>query len=121
MTILVDFEIKTFSPYICYPSLQDFLARLDDAEPHCCWSERFLEPLTRMGVEYLDDIDLVTPECLYIFYRLPPVMIMDLFARILETIQTIHQSRPLVDVQNRKRGVCGCVHKSTDRYIINLN
>ena len=74
-----------------------------------------------MGVQHLDDIDLVTPECLHVFFRLPPIMIMDLFARILETIQTIHHSRPLVDAQNRQRhgGVGGYIHKSSDRYVIN--
>lgn len=93
MSILqVDFEIETFSPYISYPSLQDFLAGLDDAEPHCCWSENFLGPLTRMGVQSLDNIDLATPESLYVFHRLPPIMIMELFIHILEVVQSIHQA-----------------------------
>lgn len=101
-SILIDFEIETFPLYISYPSLQDFLANLDCAEPHYQWSKKFLRPLTSMGVKSLDDIDLVTPESLYVFHRLPPIMIMDLFTRILEVINTIHQAH-LVDVSDSLR------------------
>ncbi|KAG6370944.1 hypothetical protein JVT61DRAFT_10819 [Boletus reticuloceps] len=108
-SILVDFEIKTFTPYIIYPSLHDFLEKLDSTEPHHGWLKLFLMPLTRMGVQHLDDIDLVTPECLYVFHRLPPIVIMDLLACIHETIQTIHQTRPLVEAKNHVNFV-GYVH-----------
>lgn len=91
-SILVDFEIKTFSPYVLYPLLEDFLVKLNDDELHWHWSEQFFEPLTRMDVWHLDDIDLVTPESLHTFYKLPPIMIMDFFSCILEGIQTIHRA-----------------------------
>ena len=76
--------------------MRDFLETLDHAEPHRRWSEYFRIPLMRMGVDCLDDIDLVTPECLHLFFGLPPILIMDFFSRILETIQGIHQAYPLL-------------------------
>lgn len=104
-SILVEFEIETFTPHIPYPSLHDFLAKLDSAEPHRDWSKHFLVPLTRLGVRHLDDIELVTPECLYVLYKLPPIIVMDFFARIHEAIQTIHQTRPLVEAKNHGHNV----------------
>lgn len=76
--------------------MRDFLEMLDHAEPHQRWSKHFLLPLMRMGVDCLDDINLVTPELLHLFFGLPPILIMDFFSRILETIQAIHQTCPLL-------------------------
>ena len=109
-SILVDFEIETFTPHVLYPSLHDFLAKLDSAEPHRNWLKLFLVPLTRLGVRHLDDIELVSPEYLYILYKLPPIIVMDFFSRIHDTIQTIHHARPLVEAKNHGQNVLGYVH-----------
>lgn len=76
--------------------MQDFLQALDCDEPYWHWSKHFHAPLMRMGVNHLDDIHLITPESLYLFFRLPPILIMDLFSRIVQAIQAIHQARPLL-------------------------
>ena len=106
----VDFEIEIFTPHVLYPSLHDFLEKLDSAEPHRGWSKLFLVPLTRLGVRHLDDMELVSPEYLYILYKLPPIIVMDFFSRIHDTIQTIHHARPLVEVKNHGQNVLGYVH-----------
>ena len=89
-SILVDYEITPSAQVASYPLLEDFLAKLDLLEPHRGWTAQFLIPLRRMGVSALDDMDLVTPESLYVFFRLPPIAIMDLFAHMHDTIQRIH-------------------------------
>ena len=109
-SILVDFEIETFTPHVLYPSLHDFLAKLDSAEPHRNWLKLFLVPLTRLGVRHLDDIELVSPEYLYILYKLPPIIVMDFFSHIHDTIQTIHHARPLVEAKNHGQNVLGYVN-----------
>ena len=68
-TVFVDEEIITFSPHILYPSVEEFLANLDRVEPHRHWSRQFLIPLKEMGVQTLDDIDMATPESLYVFHQ----------------------------------------------------
>ena len=89
-TVFVDEEIITFSPHILYPSVEEFLANLDRVEPHRYWSRQFLVPLKEMGVQTLDDIDMATPESLYVFFKLPPIPIMDLFERVHDSIESIH-------------------------------
>ena len=103
-SILVDYEI-TWPPTLevaSCPTLEDFLAKLDLLEPHRGWTAQFLIPLRRMGVSALDDMDLVTPESLYVFFRLSPIAIMDLFAHVDDMIQRIHW-----------HAYCGCVVPST--------
>jgi hypothetical protein len=92
--LLGNFEIQTYHPYIEYPSTKSFLKTLDNIEPSRRWSEQFLTPLTRMGVECLDDISIVTPESLHVFFGLPPIAIMDLFSCIFDTIRAIHRAQP---------------------------
>ena len=92
-SILVDYEITPSAQAASYPLLEDFLEELDLLEPHRGWTEHFLIPLRRMGVSTLDEMDLVTPESLYVFFRLPPIAIMDLFSHVDDTIQHIHWSR----------------------------
>jgi len=89
-SILVDYEITPSTQVASYPLLEDFLVNLDLLEPHRGWTAQFLIPLRKMGVSALDDMDLVTPESLYVFFRLPPIAIMDLFAHVHDTIQRIH-------------------------------
>ena len=89
-SILIDYEITPSTQVAFYPLLEDFLAKLDLLEPHRGWTTQFLIPLRSMGVTSLDDMDLVTPESLYVFFRLPPIAIMDLFAHVDDTIQRIH-------------------------------
>ena len=90
-SILVNYEITWPSDRVTsYPLLEDFLVELDLLEPHRGWTAQFLIPLRRMGVSSLDDMDLVMPESLYIFFRLSPIAIMDFFAQVDDTIQRIH-------------------------------
>ncbi|KAN0091391.1 hypothetical protein V8E55_004957 [Tylopilus felleus] len=103
LSILFDnFEIQTYHPYIEYPSLESFLETLDNVELNRHWSERFLLPLTRIGVGCLDDITLVTPESLHVFFGLPPIAIMDLFSHVLKTIHAIHKAKPLLIARYRQ-------------------
>ena len=94
--LLDNFEIQTYHLFIEYLSLKSFLEMLDNVEPNRGWLEHFLTPLTRMGVECLDDISIITPKALHLFFGLPPIAIMDLFCCIFETIQTIHRAQPLL-------------------------
>lgn len=91
-----DLETQTYHPYIEYPSLESFLESLDNVELNQHWSEHFLTPLTRMGVQSLDDITLVTPESIHVFFKLPPIAIMDLFSHVLKAIHAIHRAKPLL-------------------------
>ncbi|KAL4068795.1 hypothetical protein V8B97DRAFT_1872863, partial [Scleroderma yunnanense] len=92
MSILDSKEIVTFQ-HMLYPSLESFLKELDHTKPHQKWSKQFLEPLRRMEVESLGDMDMVTPESLYIFFKLPPVLIMDLFVQVYDVIKSIHHTK----------------------------
>ncbi|KAI6146034.1 hypothetical protein BKA82DRAFT_4010368 [Pisolithus tinctorius] len=95
-SILVDYEITSSATHIIYyPLLEDFLAKLDLLEPHRGWTAQFLIPLRRMGVIALDDMDLVTPESLHVFFGLPPIAIMDLFAHMHDMVERIHRAHPL--------------------------
>ena len=94
-SILVDYEITPSPHYTDYPVLEDFLEKLDLLEPHRDWSARFLIPLRRMGVTALDDMDLVTPESLHVFFGLPPITIMDFFAHANDMVQSIRVHRAL--------------------------
>jgi len=68
----VDYEITLSVRIISYLLLEDFLAKLDLLlEPHRGWTTKFLTPLRRMGVRTLDDMELVTPEGLYVFFSAP--------------------------------------------------
>lgn len=99
--LLNDLEIQTYHPDIEYPSLKTFLETLDNVELNRHWSEQFLTPLTKMGVQSLDDIYLVASESLHLFFWLPPIAIMDLYSHILETIQAIHNAKPLLIARYR--------------------
>ncbi|KAH7919122.1 hypothetical protein BV22DRAFT_1134063 [Leucogyrophana mollusca] len=91
-SILADVEIESY-PFISYPSLEDFMAKLDDEEPRRCWIETFYRPLVSMGVKHLDDMEIVSPESLFVFHKLCPLMIMDFFVHVVETIDAIHETR----------------------------
>ena len=49
-------------------------------------------------------MELVSPKYLYILYKLPPIMVMDFFACVHDSIQTIHQACPLVEAKNCTSG-----------------
>ena len=91
-SILDNEEIVTFR-HILYPSLESFLEELDHIKPHQNWSKRFLVPLRRMGVQSLGDMDMATPESLHMFFKLPPVLIMDLFVQVNDIIESIHHTK----------------------------
>jgi hypothetical protein len=81
-SILIDLELE-MNPNISYPSINDFLAELHKAEPRRGWVEKFLRPMTALGVRTLDDLEIVSPECLTVFYRLCPLMVMDFFVYVV--------------------------------------
>jgi len=81
-SILTNLELET-DPHISYLSINDFLAKLDKAEPQCGWIEKFLHLLTSLGVRMVDDIEIISPECLTIFHWLCPLMVMDFFVHII--------------------------------------
>ncbi|KIK36229.1 hypothetical protein CY34DRAFT_94737 [Suillus luteus UH-Slu-Lm8-n1] len=92
-SILIDFEIET-DPSITYPTLEAFMGQLNNDEPARQWPELFLTPLKRMGVRTLDDIIdmcIVSPKSLHIFYNLCPMMIMDFYVHVIDTINALPQ------------------------------
>ncbi|KAG2751656.1 hypothetical protein P692DRAFT_20726750 [Suillus brevipes Sb2] len=97
-SILTNLELET-DPNVSYPPINDFLAKLDKGEPRRGWIEKFLRPLTSLGVRTLDDIEIISPECLIVFHRLCPLMVMDFFVHIInyldEASNLAHQSSRL--------------------------
>ncbi|KIK75784.1 hypothetical protein PAXRUDRAFT_784525 [Paxillus rubicundulus Ve08.2h10] len=87
--ILVNIDIKTY-PCILYPSLEKFLTSLNTADLNQGWSEQFFKPLKLSGVRSLDDMIIVSPQSLHVFYGLPPITIMDFYAHALESIELLH-------------------------------
>jgi hypothetical protein len=84
-SILTDVEIET-DPSISYPTLEVFMAKLDDEEPGRRWSEIFLPPLRWMGVKTIDDMCIVSPKSLSGFFNLSPIMVMDLYVHIVDAV-----------------------------------
>lgn len=84
-SILTDVEIET-DPSISYPTLEVFMAKLDDEEPGRRWSEIFLRPLRWMGVRTIDDMCIVSPESLSGFFNLSPIMVMDFYVHIVDAL-----------------------------------
>ncbi|KAI6140892.1 hypothetical protein BKA82DRAFT_30909 [Pisolithus tinctorius] len=82
-------EIET-SPHITYPSLEEFLAELEQRELGRQWRKVFLHPLTRMGVKDLGDMEIISPESLWVFCRLCPLMVMDFYVHMLDHLADIH-------------------------------
>jgi hypothetical protein len=89
VSIMTDLEIETY-PSFSYPSLKEFLARLEEEGPRRAWSETFAGPLTTMGVRNIDGVEIVSPESLVIFHKLCPLMVMDFFVFIIDCLDTIH-------------------------------
>jgi hypothetical protein len=85
VSILMDVEIETDAS-VSYPTLEAFMAKLENEEPTRRWSETFLAPLRWMGVRTLDDMCIVSPESLSGFFNLSPIMIMDLYVHVVNTI-----------------------------------
>jgi hypothetical protein len=87
-SILIDVEIET-DPSIPYPTLEAFMEQLSNDEPARQWPELFLTPLKLMGVKTLDDMCIVSPESLHIFYNLCPLMIMNFYVHVIDTINAL--------------------------------
>lgn len=105
--ILVDIEIRTY-PCMPYPSLEEFLASLEEAEPDYGWTERVLVPLKRSGIHTLEHVEVDTPLLLHTFFGVPAIVVMDLFSYVLETIEHIHQT------ESHDSSVCvGCRGQAT--------
>ncbi|KAG2738152.1 hypothetical protein P692DRAFT_20759488 [Suillus brevipes Sb2] len=88
-SIITDLEIESY-PSFSYPSLKEFLAKLEEEEPRRAWSETFTGPLTSMGVRNIDEIEIVSPESLIILHKLCPLMVMDFFVFIINCLDAIH-------------------------------
>jgi hypothetical protein len=88
-SIISDVEIET---HLCssYPSIEEFLINLERAEPRRQWVKKFLGPVTSMGVRTLDDMEIVSPESLTIFHKLCPLMVMDFFVHVINSLDEIH-------------------------------
>jgi hypothetical protein len=94
-SILTDIEIE-IDPLISYPTLEAFMVKLDNDEPARQWPALFLTPLKRMGVRTLDDVVdmcIVSPKTLWIFFRLCPMMIMDLYVHVIDTISALQHMK----------------------------
>ena len=92
ISILTDVEIET-DPSVSYPTLETFLAKLENEEPARRWSEIFLAPLRWMGVRTLDDMCIVSPKSLSGFFNLSPIMIMDLYVHVIDTIIALQSKK----------------------------
>jgi hypothetical protein len=92
-SILIDVEIET-DLSVSYPTLEAFLTKLENEEPVRRWSEIFLHPLKKMGVRTLDDMCIVSPESLAGFFDLSPIMIMDFYVHVIDTMAVL-QSRKI--------------------------
>jgi hypothetical protein len=90
-SILVNVDIETY-PLIPYPTIQAFLDDLHDREPLQWWPEVFLKPLTTLGVRTLDDIAIVSPESIFVFYKINPIAIMDFYVHVTKTIDVLHHT-----------------------------
>ena len=90
-TILVNVEVITY-PFVQYPALEAFLDRLNIDEPLCHWRETFFLPLQWLGVHTLDDMTIVSPEAIFVFFKLNPIAIMDLYVHVVNTIDALHRS-----------------------------
>ena len=110
-TILVNVEFTTY-PFIQYPTLEVFLDRLDIDEPLWHWRETFFLPLQRLGVRTLDDMAIISPGFIFVFCKLNPIAIMDLYVHVVDTIDALHHSH----------GISGTwrIILSEVRYLINL-
>jgi hypothetical protein len=95
-SILTNLELET-DPCVSYPSINGFLAKLDKAEPRRGWTEKFLRPLTSLRVRMVDDIEIISPECLTVFHGLCPLMVMDFFVHVVSYLDEAgkHQSAAL--------------------------
>ena len=88
-SILASIEIDSY-PHIIYPSLDEFLLKLEAAEPTRCWWSTFRHPLMSMGVKRIDDLEIVSPDSLFVFHQLCPVMIMDFYVHALDLLDNLH-------------------------------
>jgi len=91
LTILVNVEIITY-PFVQYPALEVFLDHLDIDEPGWHWQETFFLPLQWLGVHTLDDMMIVSPEAIFVFFELNPIAIMNLYVHVVNTIDALHCS-----------------------------
>jgi len=92
VSILMDVEIET-DPSVSYPTLEAFMTKLENEEPTRRWSETFLARLRWMGVRTLDDMCIVSPKSLSGFFNLSPIMIMDLYVHVIDTIIALQSKK----------------------------
>ena len=109
--ILVNVDFITY-PFVQYPTLEVFLDHLDIDEPLWHWWEIFFLPLQRLGVRTLDDMEIISPGVIFVFCRLNPIAIMDLYIHVVDTIDALHHSHSI--------GGAWRIILSEVRYLINL-
>jgi len=90
-TILVNVEITTYL-FVQYPALEAFLDRLNIDEPGWHWRETFFLPLQWLGVHTLDDMTIISPEAIFVFFELNLIAIMNLYVHVVNTIDALHRS-----------------------------
>ncbi|KAG1843506.1 hypothetical protein C8R48DRAFT_667610 [Suillus tomentosus] len=117
-SILTNVEIE-IDPSISYPTLEVFLAKLDNEEPARRWSEIFLPPLRWMGVRTIDDMCIVSPESVSGFFNLSPIMVMDLFVHVVDAVFVL-QARKLLTQELEPESPVEAPLSSTDRWVVNL-
>jgi len=90
-SILINVEIES-DPSVSYPTLEAFMMKLEKEEPVRGWSEIFLHLLRKMGVRTLDDMCIVSPESLAGFFNLSPIMIMDFYVHVIDTLTMLQSN-----------------------------
>lgn len=96
-TILVNVDFITY-PFVQYPTLEAFLDSLDVDKPSWHWREIFFLPLQRLGVKTLDDMTIISPETIFVFCKLNPIAIMDLYVHVVHTVDALHRSHGISGV-----------------------
>ncbi|KIK82397.1 hypothetical protein PAXRUDRAFT_153818 [Paxillus rubicundulus Ve08.2h10] len=107
-SILADIEIESY-PHVTYPSLDDFLLNLETAEPARRWYSTFRRPLMSMGVRSIDDLEIVSPDSLFVFHQLCPLMIMDFYVHILDLLDVLHGNVSATESQDSSESTAGVV------------
>lgn len=84
---------SSYLPCIPYPTFAQFLAGLDDRQPHFGWSQKFTQPLTWvLGGRPLDAVAIsalsaILPETLCVVFDLCPVWVSDFCTEVLLTME----------------------------------
>ncbi|KAH7904436.1 hypothetical protein BJ138DRAFT_1106830 [Hygrophoropsis aurantiaca] len=70
--------------------MKDFMTKLHNLEPARHWLDKFFDALELMDVETLDELEVISPEVLFFFCQLCPIMIMDFYVHVVQAVDEIH-------------------------------